>query len=87
MKEQEFMMLSAQQVNLVLQLREKKLKAGLPFMINTPDLPANLCYLEYPDHKIELISLSQSGNDYYVVSVLSKEDAQALRQKYKLRDV
>ena len=35
-------------------LRKEKLSQGLPFMINSEDLPSYQCYLEYPDGSIKI---------------------------------
>jgi hypothetical protein len=56
----------------VRKLRLKKLQSGLPFMINSKDLPANHCYLEYPDGMIRQGSLhyvdpSTVQADYYKI--------------------
>ena len=44
----------------VKRLRLKKLSNGLPFMINTKDLPGNQCYMEYPGGTIELVKIARS---------------------------
>lgn len=38
----------------VKKLRQKKLQSGIPFMINSKELPGNQCYLEYPDGSMML---------------------------------
>ena len=41
----------------VKKLREQKLRAGLPFMINVNELSSNQCYVEYPNGVIKLASI------------------------------
>jgi hypothetical protein len=37
-------------------LRADTLNSGQPFMINVDELPADQCYLEFPDHSIQLVT-------------------------------
>ena len=70
--------------NAVKRLRESKLKNGVPFMINTQNLPSEQCYLEYPDGSIELVKLSGDKMDFVVIRKLTIRQVQVLRKKYKL---
>ncbi len=70
----------------VKQLRINKLRNGMPFMINSRDLPGNQCYMEYPDSTIKLVILSSSRMDFDIIRVLTEKECNELRQKYKLAD-
>jgi len=65
-------------------LRKAKLKNGQPFMINSDSLPSNQCYLEYPDGKIALVSLSRKNNDFKTIIKYSSEEGNSIRKKFKL---
>lgn len=71
----------------VKQLRIDKLTNGLPFMINSKELPSNECYIEYPDGHISLVTLSNSRRDFREIRSLSKMEAAALRKKYNLAEL
>lgn len=64
------------------QLRINDLKNGLPFMINSDDLPTTECYLEYPDGHISLAKLSSSRRDFDIIRNLSPKEIAAIRKKY-----
>ncbi len=66
----------------VKKLRDKKLRAGLPFMINVKELPSNECYLEYPNGVIKLVSIVLSTRDINVVKELNTSDANNLRKRF-----
>lgn len=68
----------------VKKLRLKKLKSGLPFMINSKDLPGNQCYLEFPDGLIKLVVVQKSAKDFTEIRILSFEEVETLRAKYNL---
>lgn len=70
----------------VKRLRGQKLAAGLPFMINSKELPSGQCYLEYPDGPIQLVALSKGARDFVVIRDLSPQEARRLRIKYGLSD-
>ena len=65
-------------------LRESKFRSGLPFMINSKELPSDQCYLEYPDGSIELVTLSRKDNDFKVMAEFSSEQGKTIRKKFKL---
>lgn len=65
----------------VKKLRDQKLRAGLPFMINVEELASNQCYLEYPDGIIKLVSIISSTRDINVVKELNTSDANNLRKR------
>lgn len=62
-------------------LREQKLRAGQPFMINIKDLSTNECYLEYPNGSINLVTVIHSTRDLDIVKKLSSKEANNLRKK------
>ena len=65
----------------VKKLRDQKLRAGLPFMINVKELASNQCYLEYPSGVIKLVSIVSSTRDINVVKELNSLDANNLRKR------
>ena len=65
----------------VKKLRDQKLRAGLPFMINVKELASNQCYLEYPSGIIKLVSIVSSTRDINVVKELNSSDANNLRKR------
>jgi hypothetical protein len=70
--------------NAVHRLRTETLGSGQPFMINVKDLPANQCYLKYPDQTIHLVSFQKDKNDFVTVRTLSPRDRQRLRKSVGL---
>ena len=71
----------------VKQLRVDELMNGVPFMINSNDLPSTECYIEYPDGHISLASLLSAQRDFKIIRDLSPSEASALRRKYNLSEV
>lgn len=63
-------------------LRLQKLKDGFPFMINSPELVSNQCYLEFPDGHIELVSLEKEAKSFITIRELSPSEASDLRNRY-----
>jgi hypothetical protein len=70
--------------NAVKKLRDSKLAAGVPFMINSKDLPSKQSYLEYPDHSIQIVTVSVDAHSFITVRVLDTNEANLVRLKYKL---
>lgn len=68
----------------VKKLREQKLRAGLPFMINVKELASNQYYLEYPNGVIKLVSIISSTRDINVVAELNTSEANNLRKRLNL---
>jgi hypothetical protein len=69
--------------NAVKRLRKEKHAKGLPFMINTKELPGNECYLEYPDGRILLVILKTHSDRHFTpVRELSVAESQIIRLKY-----
>ena len=62
------------------ELRKSKLSAGHPFMINSPKLPRDQCYLEFPDGTFQVITICRIENDFKVVRNVSKNEQSALKQ-------
>lgn len=69
----------------VRKLRENKLRAGLPFMINVDDLSSNQCYLELPNGVIQLVELNARKDDFSVVRILSEAEVEQIRTELQLR--
>ncbi len=70
----------------VKRLRSEKLAKGLPFMINSKELPSSQCYLEYPNGSIQLVALSKNARDFDVIRELSLQENRQLRTKFGLPD-
>jgi hypothetical protein len=68
----------------VKRLHMKKLQSGLPFMINSRDLPGNQCYMEYPNGSMNLVTIVKSARDFTVIRELSNQERRSIRAKYKL---
>ena len=68
----------------VRKLREKKLKNGLPFMINTKELASNQCYMEYPNGTIKLMTVINSTKEIDFLRELSLTEADNLRSRLHL---
>lgn len=71
----------------VKQLRLSKLKHGIPFMINSKELPDNQCYLEFPDGKIFLVTLDKSGMEFARLRELTLLESNDLRKRFDLEEV
>lgn len=65
-------------------LRQAKLLSGRPFMINSKELPAHQCYLEYPGGKISLMTLAPNNRDFLLIRDLSNTEATRIREQYNL---
>jgi hypothetical protein len=65
-------------------LRIDKLRKGMPFMINAKELPGNQCYLEFPDGKIQLVTISSTGSDFVVLRELTSIENDDVRKRYNL---
>ncbi len=68
----------------VKKLRINKFNKGLPFMINSKDLPGYQCYLEYPNGSIVLVSLKQATRDFTIIRQLTQKEKITIRKKYNL---
>ena len=53
--------------NAVKKLRREKLNRGLPYMINSSELPVEQCYLEYPTGIIKLVELSKTTRNFNTI--------------------
>ena len=71
-------------IEAVKNLRERKLKSGQPFMINSNALPSDQCYLEYPNGSIELVSLCRKSSDFKVITTFTMEEAAVILKKYQV---
>ena len=65
-------------------LRKEKLSQGLPFMINSDELPSYQCYLEYPDGSIKIAEANSGESDFLIVEELDFLNAEVFRRKLKL---
>ena len=70
--------------NAVKKLRLEKLNKGLPFMINSRELPGEQCYLEYPTGVIKLVRISRSTRDFITLRELSQNESLLIRRKFHL---
>jgi hypothetical protein len=69
--------------NAVKKLRKAKFDKGLPFMINSNDLPSTQCYLEYADGRILLVGLqSISARDFTIIRELTLTEKDIIRTKF-----
>ncbi|HTE32603.1 MAG TPA: hypothetical protein VK666_19620 [Chryseolinea sp.] len=64
-------------------LRRQKLRDGLPFMINSGELLAGQCYLEYPDGIIKLVEIEKESRDFQIIRELSATETERLRLHYR----
>lgn len=71
-------------IEAVRMLRKSKFKTGVPFMINSKDLPSTQCYLEYPDGYIKLVTIGEDKNDFTVIHELTLLQSDHIRKKYKI---
>ncbi|SEW38528.1 hypothetical protein [Chitinophaga arvensicola] len=65
----------------VKKLRNETLQQGNPFMIYNKNLPVGKYYMEYPDGKIKIVSVSRKLNDFVIESELTKQQADQIRSR------
>jgi hypothetical protein len=65
-------------------LRKTKLEQGHPFMINSPALPEDQCYLELPSGIIQLVRLNRSKKDFEVVRELSPKEQSSIKKMLQI---
>lgn len=63
----------------VRKLRDETLLQGNSFMIYNETLPTGQYYMEYPDGKIKIVSVSRKLNDFVIESELSQQQADQIR--------
>lgn len=68
----------------VKKLRLEKLSQGMPFMINSRELPNEQCYLEYPTGIIKLAQMSASKKDFIILKEFSQKESSSIRNKFHL---
>ncbi len=68
----------------VKRLRCQKLAKGVPFMINSKELPSGQCYLEHSNGTIQLVTLSKGTKDFDVIRELDLQETSRLRIKFGL---
>ena len=71
-------------LNKIKSLRKEKLAQGLPFMINSDELPSYQCYLEYPDGSIKIAEANSGESDFKIVGELDFLNAEVFKRKLKL---
>ena len=65
-------------------LRKQKLSQGLPFMINSDELPPHQCYLEFPDGSIKIAQANSRNSDFKIIEELDFLNAEVFKRKLKL---
>ncbi|MGF6847197.1 hypothetical protein QFZ51_002432 [Chitinophaga sp. W3I9] len=65
----------------VKKLRDETLLQGNPFMIYHKSLPKGKYYMEYPDGKMKIVSVSRKLNDFIIESELSQQQADQIRKR------
>jgi len=68
----------------VKRLRKQKLEAGVPFMINSNELPSKQSYMEYPDKSMTIVTIATDQHSFEIVRKLSDDEANSVRRRYKL---
>lgn len=68
----------------VKRMRQQKLRNGQPFMINVRELPADQCYLEYPDGSISQVAIVSSSCEFKIIRKLSVAESGALRRRFHI---
>lgn len=66
-------------------LRQQKFAMGQPFMIYSKDLPTQFVYLEFASGLIQLAEIKTDSRNFSIVRNLSIDEANAIREKFKLR--
>jgi hypothetical protein len=69
----------------VKKLRRQTLGKGMPFMINSSDLPSRQCYLEQPDGSIFLVQVPEAQNPHFTpIRQLNDIETGVIRNKFHL---
>lgn len=66
----------------VRRLRDSKLSAGKPFMINSDELPSGQSYLEYPDGTVCIVEVSADSRSFVILDTLAAPVADAVRLRH-----
>lgn len=66
----------------VKRLRNSKLSAGKPFMINSDELPSGQSYLEYPNGKVYIVEVSADSRSFVVLDTLSAHEGDSVRLRH-----
>ncbi|SEL91665.1 hypothetical protein [Parapedobacter koreensis] len=66
----------------VRRLRDSKLSAGKPFMINSDELPSGQSYLEYPDGKVCIVQVSADSRSFVILDTLAASVADSVRLRH-----
>ena len=70
--------------NKIKSLRKEKHAQGLPFMINSDELPSYQCYLEYPDGTIKIAEANSKESDFIIIEELDFLNAELIKRNLKL---
>lgn len=68
-------------------LREKKLRSGLTFMINSGKLKPDQCFIEHPDGSIYLVALNRRISDFETIKKYTSEESNLIRKEFKLSPI
>jgi hypothetical protein len=71
-------------INKIKSLRKEKLLQGIPFMINSDDLPSHQCYLEYPDGSIKIAEVNSRDSEFRIIEELDFLNTENIKRKLKL---
>lgn len=71
-------------LNKIKSLRKEKHSQGLPFMINSDDLPSYQCYLEFPDGTIKIAEANSKESGFIIIEELDFLNAELIKRNLKL---
>lgn len=71
----------------VKQLRVKRLRSGLPFLISSRSLPSDQSYLEYPSGVITLVTYTRRDKEFVLIRELSAVETARLRDQFELQRI
>jgi hypothetical protein len=62
-------------------LRKETLEKGESFMIYNKDLPKGKYYMEYPDGRMNVVSISRKINDFVIEEAVKPKQADLIRSR------
>jgi hypothetical protein len=68
----------------VKKMRLEQLSKGIPFMINSRDLPDAQCYLEYANGIIKLAQICADHRDFEIIQEYSLMESDLIRRRFHL---
>ncbi|MDQ6902189.1 MAG: hypothetical protein M3139_04140 [Bacteroidota bacterium] len=71
-------------INKIKSLRREKLSSGIPFMINSDQLPSHQCYMEYPDGSIKVVEANSKEGDFKIIEELDFLNKEVLLRSLNL---